>query len=476
MEELKKLYTVLENDLCLFSEFFCSDSMTADIPDFHKEIYSLVPDNERLVMAAPRGFAKSYITSKFYPLWCALFKKKKDICIISASESLAVEHMRYIKQKLESDPRINELWGSVKSDKWTENHIIVKHADGTLINIRAKGAGAQIRGFRPDCIILDDMETDDGVESEDQRKKLKTWLFKACINTLVTQGQLIIIGTVLHPLSVLADLLAVDNGWVKRKYRAYIDGIQEEGNELWPQLWPHERLQSRKQEIGSTAFASEFLNDPLADENAVIKEEQIRYWDSLPEQYSVVIAVDPAYTEDPNNDYKVAALVAIDQNHNRYLIDYIRNHDSSGKFINAVLNMYVQNQGICTSIGMPKTGGDSEFWNSMIRQAEERNIYPPFVELKNAFVTTAGKKIVNKHKRIGAALQPLFEKGKYYIHPNHLEARDELLTIGSSRWDDLVDAMAYAEQILTPVFFDTEGFEDDAFEHETLYEGYGIEY
>jgi phage terminase large subunit-like protein len=52
-------------------------------------------------------------------------------------------------------------------------------------------------------------------------------------------------------------------------------------------------------------------------------------------------------------------------------------------------------------------------------------------------------------------LQPYFEAGKYYINASHSEALDELLTIGSSRWDDVVDAMCYAEQILTPVFNDT---------------------
>ena len=64
---------------------------------------------------------------------------------------------------------------------------------------------------------------------------------------------------------------------------------------------------------------------------------------------------------------------------------------------------------------------------------------------------------------VGPILQPLFEQGKYYIHKNHVEAREELLTIGSSRWDDLVDTLAYAEQILTPMFFEEKKsfWEDD---------------
>lgn len=481
-----ELYVSFRDNIDLFAEYFCDsvipskdldgNDLKERIPKFHKEIYELIFKN-RLVLAAPRGFAKSTISSKIYPLHQALFKQKKDICIISASESLATEHLRWIKQEVESNPKINEFWGDLRSGKWTENHIILKHADGTLVNLRAKGAGAQIRGFRPDCIILDDIETDDSVLSEDQRKKLKDWLFKACINTLVVDGQLLIIGTVIHPLAVLADLLAVPNGWEKRKFQAYNEAIEREGYELWPELWTHQRLQDRKAEIGSTAFASEYLNNPLADENAFVREEMIRYWEEIPKQYSGVLAIDPAYTEDPNNDYKVCSYVIMDQDHNRYLIDYIRNHAPTGAFIDQVLNLFLRHRSHITGVGIPSTGGDSEFWNSFQQACDRRNIHPPLIQLKNAFTTTNGKKITNKHRRIGAALQPLFEKGKYYIHANHLEARDELLTIGNSRWDDLVDSMAYAEQILTPTFFETGSYD---FDNSPVYaqsaEGYGIEY
>ena len=51
-----------------------------------------------------------------------------------------------------------------------------------------------------------------------------------------------------------------------------------------------------------------------------------------------------------------------------------------------------------------------------------------------------------------AALQPLFEQGKYYIGADMLEARDELMSIGVSRHDDLVDCMTYAENLIQPYY------------------------
>jgi hypothetical protein len=468
VEFARRTIDSLEN----FVRVYFVDHTKHEIPAFHKEIYSLLTNKKRIVIAAPRGFAKSTVCSVFYPAWLATYGHAKDICIISASENLAVELLRKIKMTFESNVDYLSIFGDVRSQKWTENHIIL--ANG--VNIRAKGAGGQIRGFRPDVVILDDIETDESVVSEEQRKKLKEWLFKACLNTLLPEGQFVVVGTVLNQLSVLSDLLETPNGWEKRRYTAYTDGIQEKGHELWQDARPHEWLEQRKREIGTFAFSAEFMNDPKSDETAPIRSEQIRFWEELPKQYSGVIAVDPAYSEDERSDYKVAVLVLIDHHSNRYLSHYIRTHTSTGDFIDRVLNMWLNNKYI-TGVGIPNSGVEKSFFESFVKRAEERKLYPPVVELRNVFTTQSGGNVRSKKNRIIATLQPLFENGKYFIHADHQEAREELLTIGSSRWDDLVDAMAYAEQIIQPYFETPETVEYDRYgsikEKVTIGETYG---
>ena len=447
LAKAKEIWLANKANLFSFAHWcFPEDIKTEVAPAYQQEIYEMLVNKQRVAIAAPRGFAKSRISSIFYPAWLATYGLNKDITIISASEGLAIELLRNIKSMMDNSPQYKMLYGEVQSPKWTESHIILKNG----VSIRARGAGGQIRGFRPDVLILDDIETDESVTSEEQRKKLKDWIFRACLNTLLPDGQFVIIGTLIHPLSVLSDLLETPNGWTKRKFRAYKTDEQVAGNELWAEARPHEWLQQRKAEIGSFAFASEFLNDPRLDASAPVKQEQIRYWEQLPKQYSCVIAVDPAYSEDVKSDYKVASLVGIDQNLNRYLISYERTHAPVGEFIDAILNMYLQNKGTITGIGVPTGGTEKMFYASLLKRAEERKIYAPFIELTNTFITAGGQKVREKTARITACLQPLFEQGKYYIHANHYEVRDELLTIGSSRNDDLVDTLAYAEQILQP--------------------------
>jgi phage terminase large subunit-like protein len=170
---------------------------------------------------------------------------------------------------------------------------------------------------------------------------------------------------------------------------------------------------------------------------------------------SCVITVDPAYSEEDKADWKVASLIGIDQNMNRYLIHYIRTHAPQGEFIDAVLSMWQSNKNSVTALGIPAQGLESEIFRSFVNKANDKKIYPPFTELKNTFVTPQGSAKRGKASRIIAALQPLFEQGKYYIGQAHQEAYEELASLNPNldqRWDDIIDTLAYGESLLQPVF------------------------
>ena len=444
-EECTKFVASSFSSLEFFARNVTANLLQFEVPEFHSEIYGFLPKIKRGLIAAPRGFAKSTITSVIYPLWMAVSQTSyKNIMIISASEALATELLRKIKREIESNQVILKLFGDLRTDKWSETHIIVKGG----INIVARGAGAQIRGFRPDCLILDDIETDEGVESEEQRKKLKDWLFKSCLNTLLPHGQFLIVGTILSPLSLLSDLLSNNNEWFKKKYMAYVDGVMEEGHELWKSLWPHTALKQRRSEIGSFAFSSEYMNSPLEDGATAIKEDQIKTYDVLPDNLTYWIALDPAYSEDAHSDYKTAVVVGLDSAMNRYLVKIIRTHDSMGEYMREVLNTWKMYSINCVALGVPCSGTEREFFRSFSEFCHRNGHYPPIQELKNVFRDSNNVGIRNKTKRIVASLQPLFEAGKYFIGVDHEAARNELLTIGSSKHDDVVDSMAYVESIV----------------------------
>lgn len=435
-----------------FAQMFLPHLCYKKTAPFQREIYTDLLKHKYYACAAPRGHAKSTLGLIVNSMHFALFRKTGDISLLSASESFIInEIVRVIKREFETNDLLIRFFGEQKTAKWSETYFVIKNG----IAFEAAGIGGQLRGGRRGLISLDDLESNESVESEDQRNKLKNRINKELIPKLLPNGQIVYFGTIIHSLAYLKQIIDVpDNGWFKRLYRAYPDQRQEKGHELWPDMLGHEELQQRKAIMGSNAFQSEYMNNPVSDETAPIKESQIRYWTELPQQLSCVIAVDPAYSEDNTADYKVAVVVGLDAQGNRYLLSYLRTHEPSGAFIDGILNLYGQYKGMVTGLGVPNGGTEKEFYRSVVNKATERRIYPPFVELKNTFISATGEAKRNKKSRIIASLQPLFEAGKYYISPAHMEAREELLTIGSSVHDDLVDAMAYAEQILTPAFYE----------------------
>lgn len=429
--------------LAKFAEDMFGHRLTCKMPEFHRNIYSRLTSTTRLACAAPRSFAKTTLVDVIYPCYLALLAipTRNNIALFSATQSLTIEQLKKVKWEYDNNEALKNLYiktwrmlPHTPAETWREEEI--QFTNGVLI--QARGAGGQTRGKRPNVVICDDLETTEGVRSPDQRKYLDEWFRKDILGLLEPTGQLIVIGTILHHASLLRLLITEmkQHGWRTEKYQAYKGGIQEKGYELWPEKWTHEQLQRRKAEQGSTYFSAEYMNEPVDDATAPIRAEHIRYWQELPDKYSMCIAVDPAYSEDAKADWKVAVLVACDSKNNRYLVKYIRTHNSQADFFNAILNMWKLNKHCISSIGIPNQGLEKSFFDSFLKFCEEKMVFPPIHELKNRGVGN-NTNIKGKKERIIATLQPIFEQGKYYIHATHEEAKEELLGIGYTRNDDL---------------------------------------
>jgi len=470
---LQEAMDLFYNDIGEFGLFFFPHLLNLTIPEFHREIYGLLPNNRYLAIAAPRGHAKTTLEI-VYCIWHALFKKIGDVSIMSLSEDFVLREITgRIKKEFEINDLLRLFFGDQKTSKWTESYF--RLANG--IAFEGGGITGQLRGGRRGLIALDDLESNETVASDEQRNKLRERISRELLPKLLPNGQMIYFGTLINQLSYLNSIVSTpDNGWERRIYDCYKDGIEGEGHELWQEMLPHSELQDRKKKMGSNAFSSEYRNKPVSDESQPIKEEQIRYWTELPTQLSLVISVDPAYSEDSSADYKTASLIGIDQNANRYLISYIRNHDPLGEFQDSIINLFLSNKGNITAVGIPNSGVEKAFFDSFLKKCEQRKVFEiPIQEVKNSFTNTATQVSVrNKTSRITAALQPLFEQGKYYINSNHIEARDELLSIGVSKHDDICDTMCYAEQLLQIRYFGDDKPSYDTREDIKEYSNYGM--
>lgn len=435
-----------------------------NVPKFQSELFKKI-DNihnlKRVVIASPRSFLKSTSCSIEFPLRCALFGHYKEILIVSNSEALAINFLRSIKINIESNERIHKWFGEQWSDKWTENHIITRKP---RVSIRAVGWGAQIRGFRPDLIIMDDIESDETVISEDIRKKMKDWILKAAINSLTVDGALIWVGTLINRVSLLYDWIHnCPPGWTPIFNKAYVGGIEEAGRELWPEVWTHQRLQARKAEIGSYAFSSEFMNEPIPSEGNRFNPNTFQYFedsDLKGKDTGMYIAIDPAFSEEKTADFGVIMCVLHDSEDNIYAYHMYRERTNSRKLIDEFKRIYSMYRPQIRAVGVESAGTQKSFYDQLVSECMASGLYPPIKKMTGVVHSTSGNKR-NKNDRITYMLQPRFEAKKIFLRRDQYALIDELTLFPECKHDDAIDALAYAASLIEPLQSYEEKMYDD---------------
>ncbi len=410
------------------------DQLTYNFCGMHKEWFGLF-EKLRVAIAAPRNFGKSYIFSFFYPLFCALEGPYKDILLISATGALAEKWLDKISNELVLNREILADFGDQKGFPWRQDEI---HLNNGVV-IRAKGVGYQIRGFRPDLIIADDIENDESVLSEDQRHKLDEWFWKALVGTLNPQSQLVIVGTLLHPLSFLSNLVKGREGWTTQIFKA----LDDDGRSVWPSRWPTAELLKRKSEIGAPAFSQEFMNNPIPDEWRTFKPEYIKYWDDLPKNLNYFTTVDPARTSKDTSDNTAIVTCGVDSSKNIYVVEYTRAKLTPSEIVNEIFRHYEFYKPKCVGVEFVCLNEWLKF--HLDEECEKRKVYPYFKELK-IDLTSKGQK---KRYRI-ECMQPYFEKGKIRLKNGMTELVDELLCFPTGRKDDVIDALSSILEIMAP--------------------------
>jgi len=266
------------------------------------------------VIAAPRGTGKTTIVSIPFIARELLFGLSRYVVYIGATQDAAMEQTESLKNELLNNQMVRTVFGDIKSESFAQEKwdiMVGRSADGGFLH-RARvlplGRGGKIRGrkqgyARPDLIILDDVEDDECVQTEEQRKKLWDWLNTAVLNSVGNRGhwRVIWIGTMLHYASALARLLQMPE-WNPIKLSLCTPQYES----LYPNFMTTEQIkalvETHRRNDTLTLFAKEYMNTPVAEETRAFKREYFRYYDEAtaklnddPDTVNVVL-IDPART------------------------------------------------------------------------------------------------------------------------------------------------------------------------------------
>lgn len=357
-------------DLKLFAISYFPHIFYKPFSSFHEDTFKDAQDlileygdqETYFVRAAPRSFGKSRIISVVFPLWCICFSYRRNILLISDTSPQAKEYIQTIKHELTHNEKLIADFGNLSGQKldqtWKEDEIVT--ANG--IHVFSKGAGQSLRGanynnVRPEVVVLDDLESDEGVETEGQRNKLYRWFNKVLMPIGNERTCFLYVGSILHYESLLYKVLHDPkfNGWDRRVYKAvyefstsqlwdeweklYVDITNEnarneayafyaahkdemlEGtNVLWPG-WKKDsyyKLMIRRLE-DDESFNSEYQNSPMTEESRDFKEQWLidNTYTELPEITEVYGAVDPSLGKTKKSD--TSAIIMIGRGVNNYL-------------------------------------------------------------------------------------------------------------------------------------------------------------
>ncbi len=450
-----------ERDIIYFAETYLKHLLKSKTPEFHKEIYALLRET-RLAVAAPRGFAKSTIVQKIYGLWLILTQKNVDVLTISASGSLATEWVIWMRNELETNDLLRNdfdylVWGDQKSQKWTETHITIDTMEGKILNqLRAKGRGCQVRGFRPTHVLCDDLEDDDQVRSSEQREKLKEWFLGALLNTLTLDQQLIVIGTILHPLALLNDIIARKKefkGWTTKKYKALVDG-----KSIWKERWPTKKLFERKAEIGTYKFEAEFQNNPMASTHQLIKNEWIKTWKKLPKDLTKYLIIDPAISQKEEADETGMVILGIDEEKDIYEVESRAGKWGIWEIRDNLLDLYKKHNPV--KIGIEAIAYQQVLKPIFLKEGKERGFYLPIQQITlGSYSGTQKKRKEPKDKFTRAmGITHMFENGWVFLKSQKLIDQTILFPTGDK--DDLFDAMVYGLHMIMKYSKKTAIFKD----------------
>jgi predicted phage terminase large subunit-like protein len=423
-----------QNDLAIFTE-----RLGYENAPFHLEWYDFLqhkfnplrqhPDAvKQYLLLWPRGHAKTECTTINYVSW--LVGKYPDIHvnIVTKTSSLSEEILTALMTRFESDERYREIFGELKpanARKWTSHELIVdRHEISKNPTLKATGLMGPITGGRSDLVVCDDIIDEENVRTPLQLEKVSTWFHKVLYPTLYPWGGIIAIGTRWSYADIYTELLQKWPHDVKQ-------AIQADGSALWPNYWSLEKLEQRRNEIGTIFFDCQYQNDPTSMEGSLLKAKWLQPWDELPPAHLPNYAgVDPSLGE---SDYFGIATLAYDHvKHQGYLKDVWCEHQPLPVILKEVFPQLNQ------KYNYKKVYMETNFWQKLLIKLPELKGYP-IVPINT---------VKNKEERF-IPLSSHFESGRILVNPlllNKSEFWTEWVQFPRGQHDDALDCVELVVQ------------------------------
>jgi predicted phage terminase large subunit-like protein len=390
----------------------------------------------------PREHGKTVRWSFAYPLWRALSGRSRYVLLIGAAGAAAKENLSNIKRELEENELLLEDFGDLKGELWRDDRIELSIS----ACLQAKGAGASMRGtrfrqYRPDLIILDDVLKDSDVESPTIRTKIHRWLKRVVFN-LGKNAFTIWVNTIFHADDPISRLMAeLEAGTLKRWIAVRLSCFRPDGAPLWPENWPSEVLEEKREQLGADVFSTEYENEPLSDEERIIKADWVKRHEYAQLEYPLgslrnFAGVDPATGK---HDQTAIVTIGVDPRGKLWEIDSWGRACSETETVRQLIEKHRAFR--FELIGWEEVNFTGIYANYVIDLSAAAGVYLPIKKVQAS--TTANAKSARLR-----SLSPLLENGTLRIRDHGArDLVDQITNYPKAKFDDQCDALWYAVNV-----------------------------
>jgi len=458
----------------LFAKIFFPERCSNAFASSHREFFDAWDnsDAQLINLIAHRGWGKSTIANLIIPAKDLVYRDIHFLLQLANTSAQAERDSEDLKTELMTNEHLLTVFGNVRPERrdsqfskeaWKTPEKLspegkIEHL-GTLIMPR--GWGQQVRGlkngrFRPDRLVCDDIEGTEGAMSEEQRTKLKGWVYADLLNVVQRSQKLsagearhrvLFIGTLLHQDSLLANL-AENKDWLT--ITAPLCELKEDRTEvltLWSDFMSDKAVTKLRDSLELAGeidkFYREYLCIPVPP--GVSDFRPYKYYNpyilaDIKNLESVVI-VDPAKVAGARNCDSAIVGWSLDTFGNRlFLRDVIK-----GQIFND--DLYAMAAEMAKAIGAKTIGVESSGLGAFVIQPFEDFLRKwgynfELIELKSPPKDDA------KNKRIFSLL-PYYRRGCVYHNASCCATLEAQLDGGIySKKKDVADAAAYVVQLM----------------------------
>jgi predicted phage terminase large subunit-like protein len=449
---------------------FASLVLGEELGDFQKSAKmhyefseAFLNEGHNISLLWPRNSGKTTSCWIIAPCWNLVFGKYKYSLFVGESTKKAEGTFRGFRDIAINNPFIKRFIKRIISNR--KDELVIEHINGNVMRFVCRGSGSSLRGLqergeRPDFIICDDLTSTKDIYSPEMMARQVDW-FWSDVDNLGKNAHIMVVGTYLTEKCIAVVLNNnppagnTEKGirpWKALRYSV----INDEGESYWPERFPIEYLIERKETLRKANklehWYSELMNQGVGEgtrkfDLADIQHYSPKQFDTIKNELKTILIIDPAPAEGEfsvklDRDHNTMITLAIDTGGTYWVVDCSRSRERLSTVADNVRALWLKHRPYRLCI--EKLGGGVALLQTIEDKDKMDGIHtrPEYIDTK---LTYSGKP-----NRI-MALMPLFEKKRIMVPvsaPWVSELEEEMLNYPRGKHDDILDALAYAIQLI----------------------------